>query len=721
VEPVAEPVDDLDSEAAEPEQRDSEQQRVVDAGGGGGERLGRDSHHDGEDETGPGVLPGTSGRPPGSMLGVSAASRTDRDFLLSYVDFDIWLRHIPKTDRAPSRIAARAACDLAGEVTRIYSFDLRLCQEVAARVESSEATDPDVQRAGDQLGSLLLSTATDGGPSVRELFHTAYSSRDTDGLRIRLRCESELIRMLPWEFARITTASDEIAAPLVLDPSLSLVRHEEMARRLVVPRLGHELVIAFVNAGSAGGSNYAPLKPELPDIPRRFGSRWVDVVHVDPNRQSLEHELRAGSRVDVFHFSGHGEPTGLVLNYADQDGTDKLTGAQLAAFLERTGVQLAVLSACHSSSALSADGGGVAHALVESGVPIVVAMQHKVGAVHAMAFVETFYEVLFSGATVDEAVTRARLRLVKFGFDYGRPVLYHRSSRGAFLTPEDPSTSAGSDRDDVDPSADDRALASSPVRDESNGNFENGRVRRRAAAWSQAGAAERTWRIVAGPRGPAMVALQDAGEPLAFAMDGVGLAVSPDGRAVVQWAGNVCTAARIISRTGRLSPQWRRSPAVDEAELLAMTIADTDQIEMILSTALRTYQVRLDGRMTVLVEQPSRAAVYLDATTPCTVDPNGRIRDDVLRRRLPTMAEVTGLDAAISGGRTLVAASGLAPNGRPVLATASEEGPAVRILDDIASGVVVERQLDPNRRPHRVATVSGTAVLTHVVARVGEG
>ncbi|MGH3933631.1 MAG: CHAT domain-containing protein [Pseudonocardiaceae bacterium] len=319
-----------------------------------------------------------------------------------------------------------------------YRFDFDRYRGLLESLESPDVKVTDLADAGGFLGELLLI------PAVWELFHEAYSSlASSEGLRLRVRCKDHVMKQLPWEFARIDMGDGAEPAPLAVNPRLSLVRYEELQFPPPVPELRTELVVSALDAGRAGGRSYVDLPPDSLDVPRRYDDLPVDFLPVaQATRESLEMALR-GQRVDIFHFTGHGErskgaglPPGLVLDYSDRRGADILTGADLAPILDRAGVSLAVVSACHAGEATPvAYGGGVALALVHAGIPIVVAMQHQIEATHATEFNKSFYASLFSGATVDEAVSFGRIRLHELGAHYGRPVLYHRSDSGAFLQP----------------------------------------------------------------------------------------------------------------------------------------------------------------------------------------------------------------------------------------------------------------------------------------------
>ena len=118
-------------------------------------------------------------------------------------------------------------------------------------------------------------------------------------------------------------------------------------------------------------------------------------------------------------------------------------GDRLAEMVQAKGVRLAVLGACDTGRRDDKNvWAGVAAALVERGVPAVVAMQFTIGDRKAAAFARGLYRALVAGLTVDEAVAlgRTAVRTVSTGEqadvrDWGVPVLYLRDQGGHLFEP----------------------------------------------------------------------------------------------------------------------------------------------------------------------------------------------------------------------------------------------------------------------------------------------
>ena len=116
------------------------------------------------------------------------------------------------------------------------------------------------------------------------------------------------------------------------------------------------------------------------------------------------HDVRAGEGVLAFEQPG--------------GGSDLVAASKVAAVLAPGRVPVVVLNACQSGAVGKELEASVATALLQAGCAAVVAMAYSVYAVAAAEFMAAFYESLFTGASVGQAVTAGRRRL--FEHD-GRP------------------------------------------------------------------------------------------------------------------------------------------------------------------------------------------------------------------------------------------------------------------------------------------------------------
>jgi len=293
---------------------------------------------------------------------------------------------------------------------------------------------------GAVLGLLLLP------PYARGLFQASLAAlEDDEGLRVRLRLDPALAD-IPWELAWVARHEGEPTASgfLALDPRVSIVRHEAVATPLPSPSAAAARRRVVVATASPDG--YPPL-PSLAAEREALSKALDGVAGVtaafvdDATPASLLETLSAGA--DIFHFSGHGTADGGVV-LAGADGTAEVVPAdRLAEMVQAKGVRLAVLGACDTGRRDDHNvWGGVAAALVERGIPAVVAMQFTIGDRKAAAFAGALYRALVAGLTVDEAVAlgRTAIRTVSTGAqvdvrDWAVPVLYLRDHGGRVFEP----------------------------------------------------------------------------------------------------------------------------------------------------------------------------------------------------------------------------------------------------------------------------------------------
>ncbi len=134
------------------------------------------------------------------------------------------------------------------------------------------------------------------------------------------------------------------------------------------------------------------------------------------------------------HFDGHGAfgelggrrggaqahsyacSQGYVLFESKAGGAEPVSAREFAAALKEGGVPLVILNACQSGKIETADDAAgpeasVATRLLQDGAASVVAMSHSVYVVAAAAFMAVFYEELFAGKSVSEAVNEGRKAL----------------------------------------------------------------------------------------------------------------------------------------------------------------------------------------------------------------------------------------------------------------------------------------------------------------------
>jgi hypothetical protein len=188
------------------------------------------------------------------------------------------------------------------------------------------------------------------------------------------------------------------------------------------------------------------------------GVRISAIPCIDATPSDLVQTLAGAGSAYILHFAGHGavevRPDWLNPGAEKQEGSilllaDKASRAEarlpaddFARLLQRAGVRLAVIGACHSGwrdSRYPWD--SIASALTARLIPAVVAMQYEVIDQSAVDFSRMFYYALASGLSLDEAVALGRQAMLRANsagdpiadVEWGVPVLYTRLASGSIF------------------------------------------------------------------------------------------------------------------------------------------------------------------------------------------------------------------------------------------------------------------------------------------------
>jgi tetratricopeptide (TPR) repeat protein len=135
---------------------------------------------------------------------------------------------------------------------------------------------------------------------------------------------------------------------------------------------------------------------------------------LDMLRKTLVDSASAGRPFHLVHFDSHGsfvDGKGNILLEHRYGGPRNVPASELADAVSAGAVPLTVLNSCHSGAVGKEVETAVATALLQAGCASVVAMAYSVHAVAAAEFMSAFYESLFAGSTVNEAVGVGRRRL----------------------------------------------------------------------------------------------------------------------------------------------------------------------------------------------------------------------------------------------------------------------------------------------------------------------
>jgi outer membrane protein assembly factor BamB len=291
------------------------------------------------------------------------------------------------------------------------------------------------------VGSRLFDALFDG--AVGDRFHNSQGMLTEDqGLRLRLRVEAGELLSVPWELLHDPGRRDF----LCLTRDVPIVRHLPVPHPAAIPALEPPLHMLVV-----------PASPE--DMPPLAVENEVALLRqavqplVDENLLAIEvlspptvRALRTflvDRPCHILHFIGHGglNQGGGYIAFENAERKPRyLYASELKVLFSDTSLRLVVLAACLSARDVSAEGApgraylGVAPAIVDAGVPAVVAMQFSLPDLGGRVFAHDFYKMLARHEPVEEAVDQARVAVVlELGLscrDWAAPVLFLRGDSG---------------------------------------------------------------------------------------------------------------------------------------------------------------------------------------------------------------------------------------------------------------------------------------------------
>ncbi len=328
--------------------------------------------------------------------------------------------------------------------------------EIETMLENLEADNTDGQEIV-KLGKALADRLLPAGPLRDALVDAVRACGLDEGIRLRLQIRPVPLQQLPWEYTWVATqqAKDERSNFLVLNPKISIVRHPAISEPLPPLPMGERqnlrLLATMANPRTPGVDllNLGKEKRLLENVFRQVRAPGI-TLEWEPIIDNLDAAALGeglAQKPDLFHFSGHGkyleeeQEGSLVLvenSRAQKRSPAYIQAGVLAKMLSQGGVRLAYLGACESSRV----GGvspwtGIAPALIAAGVPVVVANQYRIDDDMAAVFSRAFYSSLFSGLTVDEAMTAGRIAVFaqsgEDGVQWGVPTLYLRAQNGVLF------------------------------------------------------------------------------------------------------------------------------------------------------------------------------------------------------------------------------------------------------------------------------------------------
>ena len=250
----------------------------------------------------------------------------------------------------------------------------------------------------------------------------AYSAMRAQGrpFELVIRSRAALALGQPWELMRDPASQ----IPMALD-HVALTRSlptDKPIETLTVAGSRLRVLMVISRPGGRGDVKYQMIaRPLLPLLEKARGR--VDLVVLrPPTLQRLEEVLRKAVRLGepfhVVHFDGHGvfdtsvHGTGrLAFEKTDRGWADLVEVGRVAHVIADGEVPVVVLNACRSGQIGAQVEATVATRMLQDGIASVVAMAYTVYPVAAAEFMAAFYERLFAGDRIADAVSAARRHL----------------------------------------------------------------------------------------------------------------------------------------------------------------------------------------------------------------------------------------------------------------------------------------------------------------------
>jgi len=346
----------------------------------------------------------------------------------SYADFEIWigtpLPGVASAGALPVQVISSPTGPAQGELS-LNSQDQAFLTDLA----KVRGIDPDLDLRK-SFGKRLFDAIFNGAVLNewnRSLGHVQAGG--ADGLRLRLRIDASELAVLPWELmwsgSFVATSGNTIVSRYLPVPEPPSFTAQKPLKILIV---------------AEGPRGVPPIDSnEIDKLETAVKSLGKSATHqVLKNATTAQIQNALQQDFHVLHYLGHGASRHLFVtgDNGERVSIDDQGFSQF--FLGRRSLRLVVLNACNSAqSDVGGSFAGIGPALVQKGVPAVVAMQYPfVQAETARIFSERFYGSLANGLPVDVAVNQARQFLsgqMLPDRDWSTPVLYMGTRSGQIL------------------------------------------------------------------------------------------------------------------------------------------------------------------------------------------------------------------------------------------------------------------------------------------------
>lgn len=337
-------------------------------------------------------------------------------------------------ETAPQRIGEPTTLELPLDTSDLE--DLRWYLEDYLRWPFGRYADQgqEVARRMTEWGTALFETLFWSGP-----WREAYGVLRTRPapVEVVVQSTSALHLGLPWELLHDPSRG----RPLVLD-GVGVVRSlPTNPLEPAFPLEQKDLRVLMVISRPAGDRDVGyrliarPLLERLEAVRGRVDLVLLRPPTLDRLNEVLAEAVREGRPFQIVHFDGHGAfgaapvpaagadqgrdrrvfqgdaPQGMLAFERPGGGTDLVPAEKVARVLAEGQVPVVVLNACQSGQLEAEAEAAIATRLVQDRVASVIAMAYSVYTYAAAEFMAAFYERLFAGDRIAEAVTAGRRRL----------------------------------------------------------------------------------------------------------------------------------------------------------------------------------------------------------------------------------------------------------------------------------------------------------------------
>ncbi|MBD1918010.1 MULTISPECIES: CHAT domain-containing protein [Cyanophyceae] len=276
-------------------------------------------------------------------------------------------------------------------------------------------------------------------------------------LRLRLGFKDSRVQRLPWELLY----DDD--RPLATGLDVTLCRYyqaqtvSDLAAMVPLSPASDPIRLLVIISAPSDQERLA-LRQEVQNLidslqVTRPGDLTLDLTILEqPGRPELAQALEQG-KFQILHYAGHsdaGDTGGDLFLVNRQTGlTERLSGEDLAGLLVNNGVRLAVFNSCrgaytpHDDAQAGWRDQNLVQALVNRGVPGVIAMAERIPDDVALTFTQLLYRNLHQGHPIDLCLSRVRQGLMSaYGSDqpfWMLPLLYLRPDFDGYLYAHDSS------------------------------------------------------------------------------------------------------------------------------------------------------------------------------------------------------------------------------------------------------------------------------------------